>query len=173
ELSDVARVKDEGRGLRQGVQSGDGFLKRCCNILVRILVEANVAVADLGKEDASALCLGERRQAVQSKRSRNPARQSPHCGCSRPSHATQKSAAVEAVIALVVDDVIRSARTRIAVLVKPSVVAVVMVTHRSDPPKVERRCAHDLVDRWSLRFILRRREAGCETPRPTSSPVSS
>ncbi|HEX9220024.1 MAG TPA: hypothetical protein VF858_06030, partial [Gemmatimonadaceae bacterium] len=47
-------------------------------------------------------------------------------------------------------------------LVKPGVVAVVIVTHLSDPPKVERRCAHDLVDRWSLRFIPEggRREAG-------------
>src|SRR5439155_17218019 len=70
--------------------------------------------------------------------------------------------AIEAVVALVVDDVIRSGWTRIPVLVKPGVVAVVVVTHRSDPPKVERRRAHHLVDRWSFRFIPEggRREAG-------------
>src|SRR5207248_549858 len=52
ELRDVAGVQHERRSLWQRVQLCDGVLQRADDIGVRLLVEPDVAVADLREEDA-------------------------------------------------------------------------------------------------------------------------
>ena len=63
QVRQVAGVQQEGRGFRQGVDAVHGDLERAGHVLVRVLGEADVAVADLNEREApcpdSVCCLTE------------------------------------------------------------------------------------------------------------------
>src|ERR1043166_9188892 len=77
ELRDVARVQDERGTLRKRVELGHGFLQRRRYVLVRVLAEADVAVADLREEDALPLRVIEERNAAPGGRRRGAPREGP------------------------------------------------------------------------------------------------
>src|SRR5215212_7337114 len=80
QLSDVSGVQHETWRLRQRVKAGDSLLKCSSDILVRFLVEADMAVADLSEEDALSLRLGQKFQRGRLKRNGNSAAQAPQRG---------------------------------------------------------------------------------------------
>ena len=135
QLSDVAGVQHQRWRLWQSVQFCDGLFERPRDILVRLLVEADVAVADLGEENALALRLAQKGQPVQGEGRGNTGAQSPNRCRARPRHAAQESTPVDPVFAGVVDDVIGARRTGISFFVKADVIAVVMPCHCCGPLK--------------------------------------
>src|SRR4051794_34392353 len=78
ELRDVARMQYERRPLRERVELRDRLTQGGPHIRVGFLVEANVAVADLGEEDALLLGLGEKWRAADCERFRDAGIHGPH-----------------------------------------------------------------------------------------------
>src|SRR6478752_9469355 len=106
ELRDVAGVEHEGRLLWERVELRYGLLESGGDVLVRLLAEADVTVADLREEDALALRVGHRRQRPDWKRCGDPAFQTPDDSGAGPCHAAEAPATVDAVVALVGRDVV-------------------------------------------------------------------
>ncbi len=107
ELGDVSRVEQEGRLTRQRVDAGHRFLKRRRDVLVRRLAEADVTIADLNEEEVRrGISLG-RHAASERGRAEHASFQRPEHPGPSPRHAFEKSATVDPVVAMVVDDVVR------------------------------------------------------------------
>ena len=104
ELRDVAGVQNERGALRQRVHLVHCFLQSGGDILVRFLAEADVTVAHLHEEDALALRIAQERQPAHGKRAWNATSHSPDGGRSRPRHAAEKAAPIDAVLACLARD---------------------------------------------------------------------
>src|SRR6185436_7444789 len=122
ELRDVARMQHKRGALWQRVDLVDRLTKRCRDVLVRFLREADVAVADLCEEDALSLGVGEERQAAHREGLWNAARHAPDGCCSRPRHAAQEASAIDAIVAEVRRYIVATGRTRVSVFVESVVV---------------------------------------------------
>src|SRR5207342_1612654 len=86
ELRDITGVQHKRGALGQRIELVDRLTQRCRDVLVRLLREADVAVADLGEEDALSLGVREEWQTAHREGLWNTARHSPDgCG-SRPRH---------------------------------------------------------------------------------------
>src|SRR4051812_1120281 len=133
ELGDVAGVQNERGALRQRVDLRDRLLQGCGDVLVRLLAEADVAVAHLHEEDALALRRREQIQAAERERLWYAAREPPDRRRARPGHAAKEPAPVDAVVAGVGRDVVAAGRSRVSLLVEPVIVTVSMVVHRWSP----------------------------------------
>src|ERR1043166_4389899 len=96
EVCEIARVQEEGGRLRERVDLVNHFLERARDVLVRLLLEADVRVAQLHEGERAARA-GERVSAAGRQR---PAAQSPDDGSAGPRHALEKAAPRCSVFAL-------------------------------------------------------------------------
>src|SRR5437867_10638362 len=110
QLRDVAGVQHERRMPRHCVELGDRFLKRRRDVLVRLLIEADVAIADLREEDVLFRGVGSCPPAelAQGIRPRYATLEQPKRRGTCPGHAPEEPPAVDVVFPMIVRDVVRA-----------------------------------------------------------------
>ena len=107
ELRDIAGVQHERGALGERVEARDGLAQRAGHVVVRVLVEADVAVADLREQEAARRRVA-RRRAAEHARHRHAAIERPEQTRASPRHAAEKAAAVDAVVEHVVERIFRN-----------------------------------------------------------------
>lgn len=106
EVGEIAGVENEIRRRRQRVDLGHRFLQGAEHILVCFLVEPNVAVADLHEGEISADLRRLGAAWPQNSRDDEAAARGPEHARSGPGHAFQKAAPVDAVMVVIVYQVV-------------------------------------------------------------------
>src|SRR5581483_3857630 len=99
EMADVASVEEKIGRFRQRVDLGDSRLQRADNVLVRLLAESDMAVADLDEAEIALCHPGHRgvRRLAEAGRGQHAAAERAEQSCPRPGHTFEKSAPVYAV----------------------------------------------------------------------------
>src|SRR5262245_58480020 len=93
-MAQVTCMQDEIWWTSQCVNLRDRFLQRADDILVRILVKSDVAVADLHKAEITA---GEWSRRAEQFRREHAAAHRPKYSRARPGHAFKEPAAIDAI----------------------------------------------------------------------------
>src|SRR4051812_23522965 len=109
-MGEVAGVQHESGRRLERVDLFDSGIQRRYNVGIRCLVKADVAVADLYEAELALQLLGGvLAHVTQGERFQHSALQDQKSPGPGPSHALEKSAAVDPVFALIVCDVVRHA----------------------------------------------------------------
>src|SRR5690348_5886155 len=107
QMADVACVQNEYRGDGQPVDFFNGRLQRGGDVGIRGLVEAHVAIADLHEAEISGGFLSaDARKVAEAVRIQHAAFDYAESAGAGPSHAFEKTAAVDTVVIVVVQDYI-------------------------------------------------------------------
>src|SRR5437762_1484312 len=101
-MREIARVQEQIRPRRQGVDFVDRRLERAGDVFIRFFAKADVAVADLREGEIAAGFRVRGRLAERARRKDSAAADRPDHARADPGHAFEKSAAVDAVVILLV-----------------------------------------------------------------------
>src|SRR4029077_10637196 len=104
EMTDVAGVQDELGSNRQGINFIDGSFKGTDHVSVSGLVESHWAVLDLHEAQFAFVYLAHFTAVAKSVALQHSAFEDTESAGARPGHAAQKSATVDSVVMVVVEN---------------------------------------------------------------------